>query len=348
MTEPTARFETILVVGEHGPFSVPQTFCRSLTRLGRMVHAFDVTPYYGAGGRFVAWVRDRLASGPIVNQLNEDLLATVKALRPHCVLIDKGRFVKASTVRAIRTRGISCVHVTLDDAFESQGKPTWRHVHQAIPAYSSILYPSARHVEDYVRHGAADVIRLPFFFEPSIHYRPSPMPDPDIDVVFIGSPFDQRAAILLSLARDYGIQVRIFGPRWDRVLSRREREILDPGPEQRGDNYRQVIARSRICLGFNTLMHRHDSAHRWPEIAACGGFLLAARTSEATDWFKPEIEASFFDDIADCADKIRYWLAHESARQAVAEAGYVRAQGQMNIDQSMAQILAHLERLHGE
>jgi spore maturation protein CgeB len=75
---------------------------------------------------------------------------------------------------------------------------------------------------------------------------------------------------------------------------------------------------------------------------------LAARTSEAPDWFRPEVEASFFDDIADCAHRIRYWLAHEAERRAVAEAGYIRAQKQMNIDQSMAPILAHLEGLKGE
>jgi len=60
------------------------------------------------------------------------------------------------------------------------------------------------------------------------------------------------------------------------------------------------------------------------EVPASGGFMLHERTSEAVHYFEDGKECAFFDDADDLVAKIRYYLAHDDERRAIAEAGHRR------------------------
>jgi spore maturation protein CgeB len=61
------------------------------------------------------------------------------------------------------------------------------------------------------------------------------------------------------------------------------------------------------------------------EITASGSFLLAVRSEGHQTAFEEGREAEFFASAEEAADKIRFYLAHDTARERVALAGCRRA-----------------------
>ena len=85
-----------------------------------------------------------------------------------------------------------------------------------------------------------------------------------------------------------------------------------------------MICGSRLCLGFVSRSNGDEFTHRSFEIPACRGFLLAERTAKHQEIFDEGHEAEFFDSPEECADKVRFYLGDEEARQRIAAAGYQR------------------------
>lgn len=61
------------------------------------------------------------------------------------------------------------------------------------------------------------------------------------------------------------------------------------------------------------------------EITASGSFLLALRSDGHQAAFDEGQEAEFFADAQEAADKIRFYLSHDAARDRIALAGCRRA-----------------------
>ena len=80
------------------------------------------------------------------------------------------------------------------------------------------------------------------------------------------------------------------------------------------------------------------------EIPACRGFLLAERTPLHQELFTEGKEAEFFSSTEECADKIRFYLSHESARAQIAQRGFQRClDSDYSLRSSMAQALEQIE-----
>lgn len=90
------------------------------------------------------------------------------------------------------------------------------------------------------------------------------------------------------------------------------------------DYYRQmplIFAGSRINLNL-TLRSIHTGIPlRVLDIMACGGFVLTNFQPEIEEFFCNETEIVTFRSIAECLEKIEYYLQHEEERQQIAAAG---------------------------
>jgi spore maturation protein CgeB len=82
------------------------------------------------------------------------------------------------------------------------------------------------------------------------------------------------------------------------------------------------------------------------ELAACGVFQLLQRVPGVGEFFEEGKEIVCFDTKEEMLDKIRYYLAHESERQQIAEAARKRVLREHTWGQRITLMTQHLEALY--
>jgi hypothetical protein len=320
----------ILYVGDLAKTSSSLYRRWAMGRLGHEVSVFDTVPYLTSSNRLTrAWLF-RTLIGPAVSRANRLLLQQAGDERPDIVWIDKSVLFTPRTIAALNALGCVTISYNQDNPFGLRGDPGWRLFRGALPHFQLHLVPRNSNLLEYRAAGARDVRMLRFSYEPTIHFPP-PEGWSDTDrrheTIFIGSPYDRRAAFMLDLWRNHGIAVKLWGASlWNKALPEQARQALLQGTELWTDDYRETIWRSRLCLSFVTHSNCDDVAHRSFEITACGGLLLAEDTPGHREHFVDGEEAVFFRSATDCADKIKALLADEKARRRIAAAGRRRAE----------------------
>jgi len=185
-----------------------------------------------------------------------------------------------------------------------------------------------------------------FSFEPAVQFPP---PETWSDnqrtrpVSYIGSPLEERPRFLMNLA-DKGIPVTIAGPRWTKFLSPDRYARYVSHGFLADDQYRENIWKSKINLGFVSHLNEDDIGHKCVEIAACGQFLLAVRSTGHSACFEEDREAVFFSSVDECADKARFYLSRPDLREAIGRRARERVvRSGYDNDTQLARILNKLD-----
>jgi spore maturation protein CgeB len=108
-----------------------------------------------------------------------------------------------------------------------------------------------------------------------------------------------------------GIRVECFGHGWEH------------GPVTADDMY-TIFNSSVISLNFANSRGRNQIKARTFEVPGAGGFLLTDAVPGIEQFFEPDEEIVCFKDIADLANKIRFYSANLGARDRVAAKGFSR------------------------
>jgi spore maturation protein CgeB len=92
-----------------------------------------------------------------------------------------------------------------------------------------------------------------------------------------------------------------------------------------GCDYYRVLGRSRIVLNRHIDCAGHDASNmRLFEATGMGACLLTDNKRNLRDLFEPDVEVMVYDSLDDCVEKVRYLLAHDAERKAIAQAGQRR------------------------
>lgn len=329
---PPRKFR-VLYVGPLAPLSKSTHKVAAMKRLGHEVQGLDTTPYMDRGGPIIHRIRTRTLLGKEVRRLNQDLLVMAANYRPDVIWFDKALFVWRETVAKLRAMGIFTAHQNDDNPFGDRIEAGfWRLILAALPEYDLHLLTRESSLADYRKAGARDVYLFYPAYEPVLHFPPpAGWSDADrtIDVSFVGYPHDDRPQFLYQLWKRYGILTQIWGwgeRKWKRTLPKEAIPVLLQGGTLSYDQYRETVWRSRINLGLVSHSNRDEYTGRSFDIPACGGFLLAEDTPGHRALFHDGEEAVFFRSIEDCAEQIKKYLADESARSRIAEAGRRRVE----------------------
>lgn len=93
----------------------------------------------------------------------------------------------------------------------------------------------------------------------------------------------------------------------------------------------QMYSRSKINLGFSTCGDTHKTEERILqirlrdfEVPMSGGFYMVEYMDELEEFFDIGREIVCYTDGQDLADKIKYYLRHDSEREKIRQAGYER------------------------
>ena len=318
----------ILYAGTLGPGNSSAYRLWALERLGHQVIPFDTTGY-NAANRLLGKVEFRLSVGPNVSRLNADLLEIARTEKPDVFWSDKVLKLQPATLDAMRALGIVTVSYMIDNAYGPRKDPGWRLYNRSVPHFDLHVTQRDVSVRDYLDRGARDVLKIQTAYEETMHFPPPPGwsdKDRDRGVSFVGTPYDNRAAMLAALGTA-GLPVAISGRRsaWVRELSPPMMEKIFYSDLLYEEKYREAIWKSKINLSFLTRANLDEYTHKSFEIAGCAGFLLAERCPGHQAKFIEDEEAVFFEGIDELKSKIERYLPDEPARTRIAHAGRARA-----------------------
>ena len=327
----------VLLVGDLNEFAKGYAEARAMRALGFDVEALSHTviggaerghPEFSLGYRIAHKLGYELDTAGI----NRNLLEAARAFEPDIAWIEKGNMIRPRTLRALKKirPGLRLAAYSDDDMYLSHNRS--RYYTAGLRLYDCVFTTKAATAEpaELESLGARHVVLVDKAFDPRQHH-PVSLSESDrrafaCDVGFVGSYEDERGAALEFLAAN-GVSVRVWGNGW--------RAMPDPHPNLRlelepvvnteaAPNYSKCISATRINLGFLRKLNRDLHSDRSVEIPACGGFMLAERTTDHLRLFEEGKEAAYFASPDELLTKVRHYLANDDERRAIAAAGLER------------------------
>jgi spore maturation protein CgeB len=235
--------------------------------------------------------------------------------------VDKGLMVRAETLQEVRRKYPQTVLVSYspDDMMNPDNQSSTYIA--CIPEYDVHVTTKSFNVAELLGAGAQNAIMVDNGYSENVH-RPVFLSREER--VRLGGPVGcvafwerDRERSVTHLAANK-ISVRVWGP-WPR--KKYHANLRVEGIRAWAEDYARVICAFDINLGFLRKANRDQQTTRSVEIPACGAFMLAERSEEHLRLFEEGKEAEFFDTDDELLDKVRYYLAHATARERIAGAG---------------------------
>ena len=340
----------ILFVGDLREHTRTAQRLRAFERLGADVmglttHALQARPDRRLS--LIDRVRYRLGQPPDVTGVNAEFARLSRGAPFDLLWVEKALTLAPRALRDLRR-----AQPGLRSAFFSEDDMTMRsnqsHAFRKLLPIYDVVYTTKSfnaRAEELPRLGAQRVVYLPKTFDPTMH-RPLAVEPREAralggPVTFIGTFELERAEDLLYLARA-DVPVRVWGNGWEAWSGRDERLMVE-GRAIYGADYVRAVCATEVNLGFLRSSSRDLHTDRSVEIPACGGFLLAERTSEHRSLFDEGREADFFGCREELVDKVKRWLAQPAQRRAVAARGRARAlSSDYSHDRTLERVLREL------
>lgn len=242
--------------------------------------------------------------------------------------------VEPSALDRIRSLGITTVNWYCNASYQLH------LVREISPRYDFCLVPEKFRVADYVALGARPVY-CQEAANPAV-YHPCDVAQ-EYDATFVGQCYGERADLVKWLRRE-GVDVRVWGPRWEYHVSPRSRNpirrwlgtrIALPrhavGGTLSDTELVKMYSRSKINLGFSTCGETHRGSERVVqirlrdfEVPMSGGFYLVEHLEELGEFFELGSEIETYRSREEMLDKIRFYLRNDAARERIRLAGRAR------------------------
>ena len=307
--------------------------CQSLKDIGNDVIEFH-HERYSENSTLIQRVSDRITGASfdekILERYNHDFLETLRSVKPQVAWLEWPQMLLAGTLKKAKKEMPGCIMMSFQDdnpfGTRSHERPRWRRYLDAIPDYDLHFVKRQSDVIEFKKRGAKRVeLFMHGFYSDLFHpVQKDTVPQSSRhDVVFVGTPHDHRVDIINDLLMNGSFSLHVYGGHWNRTLmyyfyrSHFHSHTVNEG-------YVQILCGAKICLGFVSSSNKDEYTMRTFEIPACKGFFLAERTPTHQVLFEEGKEAEFFDSADECAEKIKFYLANDTAREEIAEAGYRR------------------------
>jgi spore maturation protein CgeB len=234
------------------------------------------------------------------------------------VVLVSGMFVPLDFIRVIRSAGLPVAMVMTESPYDiehevvwaGQADHVWTSERSSVPVFAGVA-PSASY--------------LPHAWRQTVHQAEPTQFVASHDVVFVGSCFDEREALLNAV--DWtGIDLGLYG-NWQRLSKKSAlRKFVKSSVI---DNTVTAALYRNAKIGLNLyrtskgwskgapkIGHAESLNPRAYELAACGCFHLSERRAEVEETFGGLVPT--FSSGAECEALIRQWLADDGERARVA------------------------------
>lgn len=315
---------SVLIVGSTSELWLESSYARAFADLGATVHRWDprtALAEHSRGGKLGRLFSVFVHVEPWIRKANLELLRLADELRPDLILVIGTEGLRAGTLAQVRVRAprslVYCVYPDSPHNLDTD------RIH-CLPFFDRVATSSPAWIDAFERLGGKSVQWLPFAADPHLH-SPAPVDSAKSelahDVVFIGTWRPEREAMLEQLA---DLDLRIWGGKYWGNRCRPG----SPLPKRWGRRSITGSEFAQVCGASRVLLNVMDPA-TWPgpnmrtfEQPACGAFSLVSRTPAVTELFTEDENIVCFDTVDEAREKVRYYLAHETERQRIAEASY--------------------------
>jgi len=262
-----------------------------------------------------------------IGRTNNEIIDLVCKERPKYVFWPSMSYeILESTFQTIRKEGTYVIAWFFDDEVRFDGYSKWW-----VPYVDYILTTDEQSVTRYHEIGA-NAMKLLVTSNPEV-FRLLPGTKKRYDVSFVGTIYADRND-LESLLLESRIQIEMFG--------RGSIHGYVSVDEMVG-----IYNATKINLCFvksYAINTRPQMKSKIFDICMCGGFLLCEYIAGIEEYFEIDKEIVCFIDINEAIDKIEYYLHHEAERDAIARAGWRRAQNEHGQTTWMLRVFEEIEK----
>jgi hypothetical protein len=328
------RCVTILAIGFAkwfgcDPRALAQAF-RGMSHTLIEIDAEDYVPWRWNG--FTTRVFRRLFLKALVNDYNRDVLQQAKSSEFDFILVFKGMYLKAETLRILRSFGKPVYNIYPDVSFTDHGS----FIPSALLYYDCVFTTKSFHgIKEIQGFNIREMIHVRHGFDPEVHrpvrLSPAQMERYGCDVSFVGCWSPEKEQLISGILEHrkklkiivYGIGWKYASPEFKKTLANN----LRPGVF--GDELAIVYNASKVNLGLlskatgDPTMSDQTTVRTF-QIPASGSFMLHEDTSEVQSYFQPEKEIMLFSDEADLLLKLDVALNDDILRETIKTNGHRR------------------------
>jgi spore maturation protein CgeB len=310
----------ILLSGYHNPhyWTVTEYIERAIGSLGHELAVFD------DGMRCIPGrIRDRSPWMERVDRawMNRRLQSFIRRFRPEVLIVLGGELIDPETVCLSKAEGAAAVLWTIDAPWN------FDPILRSASAWDQIFCQGTEAIELLQKSGIGGARWLPMACDPPVHCPVdkggADPAAPEHEVVFVGSWYENRETLLSGLKE---VDLALWGPGWERVKALSPLHARIHGRHTSPARWRKIYGAAKIVLAI----HYRDPLGRFPvyqasprifEALACGAFVLSDRQKDVLSLLREGEHLACFDDAADLAGKVRYYLDHPGERDRIARRG---------------------------
>ena len=274
--------------------------------------------------------------------MNQELLSLVKESRPDFVMFSlyTDQFIP-EMVDELRkhTKTLCFFH---DDGWRVEFSRFWaRH-------FDWFTTTDSYRVQQYRHLGYNNAIHFPYACNPAI-YKKLDLPK-KYDVSFVGGAHPYREWLIKKLKKA-GIQVYVAGSGWSaghltqdemvRVIN--QSKINLNLSNSTSWDLRYLISSHRALINTLRAAKNVEQMKARPfEINGCGGFQLSYYVEGLEHFYEIGQEIMVYLDVDDLIRKVRYYLADDDEREAIANRGYQRTLAEHTYAQRFQSVFARI------
>ncbi len=233
------------------------------------------------------------------------------------VVLVSGMFVPLEVVRVIQAAGLPIAFVMTESPYDTEQEVKWAQL-------ADLVWTTERSAVSTFARVAPTASYLPHAWREQVHGQTETDFVAAHDVVFVGSCFDEREALLSAI--DWtGIDLALYG-NWQRLSKRSPLRSFVKSAAVDNTVTAALYRKAKIGLnlyrtskgwakGAPKIDHAESLNPRAYELAACGCFHLSEHRQEVSEVFGPLVPT--FSSASECEALVRHWLKDDAGRAMV-------------------------------
>lgn len=286
--------QKLLMVGSFSYYIYEQSLCEALS------NDFQILKYILTDYRFSSKLLG-------VRKVNRLFLKYITNSKPDVIFFYRTNMIMGTTIKKIKKENpeIKILVYHNDNPYLGFKRKIKYYFFLSLVPYADIVYCYRKsNLGQAIALGAKRVeLFLPHFCS-KIHYKDPEIKEKEIDVVFVGHYEDDKRVDYIDALIQSNIDVRIYG-NWAHISKKMNWPDNIVHPNAYEQEYRKVIAKSKLALCFLSKHNADGYTRRCFEIPAIGTTLMSEYTVELSEMFVENEEIIFFDSPKILVTKVK-------------------------------------------